>query len=57
LALVRATSDNGMAVTAACRQLELMRQTVAEETGGPQRHAPGLVVRADHHAARAADAD
>jgi hypothetical protein len=45
LALVRATSDNGMAVTAACRQLELMRQTVAEETGGPgMRHAPGLVV-------------
>jgi len=44
LALVRATSDNGMAVTAACRQLELMRQTVAEETGGPVRHAPGLVV-------------
>jgi hypothetical protein len=45
LALVRATSDNGMAVTAACRQLELMRQTVAEETGGGSRpHAPGLVV-------------
>jgi hypothetical protein len=44
LALVRATSDNGMAVTAACRQLELMRQTVAEETGGPVRHAPGLCV-------------
>jgi ethanolamine ammonia-lyase small subunit len=41
VALVRANSDNGMAVTAACRQLELMRQTVAEETGGPQRHAPG----------------
>jgi hypothetical protein len=33
-----------MAITAACRQLELMRQTVAEETGGSQRHAPGLVV-------------
>jgi hypothetical protein len=46
LALVRATSDNGMAVTAACRQLELMRQTVAEENRGGigQRHAPGLVV-------------
>jgi hypothetical protein len=44
LALVRATSDNGMAVTAACRQLELMRQTVAEETGGGVHHAPGLVV-------------
>jgi hypothetical protein len=48
LALVRATSDNGMAVTAACRQLELMRQTVAEETGGSQRHAPGLVVVIAH---------
>jgi hypothetical protein len=44
LALVRATSDNGMAVTAACRQLETMRQTVAWEAGGIQRHAPGLVV-------------
>jgi hypothetical protein len=44
LALVRATSDNGMAVTAACRQLELMRQTVAEETGGPRQSLPGLVV-------------
>jgi hypothetical protein len=49
LALVRATSDNGMAITAACRQLELMRQTVAEETGGiGQRHAPGLVVVIQH---------
>ena len=45
LALVRATSDNGMAVTAACRQLELMRQSIAEETGGRHQHiAPGLVV-------------
>jgi DNA repair ATPase RecN len=45
LALVRATSDNGMAVTAACRQLELMRQTVAEEGHGALRQSlPGLVV-------------
>jgi hypothetical protein len=34
-----------MAVTAACRRLELMRQTVAEDgSGGLRRHAPGLVV-------------
>jgi hypothetical protein len=45
LALVRATSDNGMAIVAACRQLEAMRQTIAEETGGVTRHAPGLVVQ------------
>jgi hypothetical protein len=33
------------AVAAAVRQLEAMRQTVAEETGnGITRHAPGLVV-------------
>ena len=44
LALVRATSDNGMAVTAACRQLELMRQTVAEETGGSALRTPGLQI-------------
>jgi hypothetical protein len=44
LALVRATSDNGMAVTAACRQLELMRQTVPEETGGPRQMVPGFVI-------------
>jgi hypothetical protein len=44
LALVRATSDNGMAVTAACRQLESMRQVVAEESGGPRQLVPGLVV-------------
>jgi hypothetical protein len=42
LALVRATSDNGMAV--ACRQLELMRQTVAEETGGSAQRTPGLQI-------------
>jgi hypothetical protein len=41
---VRTTSDNGMAATGACRQLELMRQTVAEETGGPRQSVPGLVV-------------
>jgi hypothetical protein len=40
LALVRATSDNGMAVTAACRQLETMRQTVAWEAGGVQVTRP-----------------
>jgi DNA repair ATPase RecN len=46
LALVRATSDNGMAIVAACRQLEAMRQTIAEETSnGVTRHAPGLVVQ------------
>jgi hypothetical protein len=46
LAKVRAESDNGMAVTAACRQLEAMRQTVAEETGnGVPRMQPGLVVQ------------
>jgi hypothetical protein len=45
LAAVR-LSDNGMAVAAAVRQLEAMRQTVAEETGnGFTRHAPGLVVQ------------
>jgi hypothetical protein len=46
LAKVRAESDNGMAVAAAVRQLEAMRQTVAEETGGGvPRMAPGLVVQ------------
>jgi hypothetical protein len=46
LAKVRAESDNGMAIAAAVRQLEAMRQTVAEETGGGViRHAPGLVVQ------------
>jgi hypothetical protein len=45
LAAVR-LSENGMAVAAAVRQLEAMRQTVAEETGGgATRHAPGLVVQ------------
>jgi hypothetical protein len=44
LALVRATSDNGMAVTAACRKLELMRQAVAEETGGSALRTPGLQI-------------
>jgi hypothetical protein len=44
LALVLATSDNGMAVTAACRQLELMRQTVAEESAGPRQSLPGLII-------------
>jgi hypothetical protein len=43
LAAVRADSANGMAVTAACRALELMRQTVAEESGGAPR-APGLQI-------------
>jgi hypothetical protein len=33
-----------MAVTAACRQLELMRQAVAEETGGLRPRAPGLQI-------------
>jgi hypothetical protein len=46
LAKVRAESDNGMAVAAAVRQLEAMRQTVAEETGnGVHRMQPGLVVQ------------
>jgi hypothetical protein len=43
LAAVR-LSDNGMAVTAACRQLELMRQTVAEEKGAQSRARPGLQI-------------
>jgi hypothetical protein len=37
-----------MAVVAACRQLELMRQTVAEEAGGTRLPAPGLVVVITH---------
>jgi translation initiation factor 6 (eIF-6) len=44
LAAVR-LSDNGMAVAAAVRQLEAMRQTVAEETsGGRAATMPGLVI-------------
>jgi hypothetical protein len=44
LAVVR-LSDNGMAVAAAVRQLEAMRQTVAEETrGGRAATMPGLVI-------------
>jgi hypothetical protein len=42
LAKVRAESYNGMAVAAAVRQLEAMRQTIAEETAkGVPRVAPG----------------
>lgn len=45
LAAVR-LSDNGMAVAAAVRQLEAMREAVSAETGGGvQRHAPGLIVQ------------
>jgi hypothetical protein len=44
LAKVRAESDNGMAVAAAVRQLEAMRQTVAEETRGGQGQRPGLQI-------------
>jgi hypothetical protein len=44
LAAVR-LSNNGMAVAAAVRQLEAMRQTVAEETrGGRAATMPGLVI-------------
>jgi hypothetical protein len=45
LAKVREGARNEMAVVAACRQLELMRLAVAEESGGVTRHAPGLVVQ------------
>jgi hypothetical protein len=48
LAKVREGSGNDMAVVAACRQLELMRQTVAEEAGGTRLAAPGLVVVITH---------
>jgi hypothetical protein len=45
LAAVR-LSDNGMAVAAAVRQLEAMRQTVAEETRGARAVTmPGLIVQ------------
>ena len=45
LAAVR-LSENGMAVAAAVRQLEAMRQTIAEETrGGRAATMPGLVVQ------------
>jgi hypothetical protein len=45
LAAVR-LSENGMAVAAAVRQLEAMRQTVAEETRGSRGvMMPGLVVQ------------
>jgi hypothetical protein len=48
LAAVR-LSDNGMAVAAAVRQLESMRQTVAEESrGGRAATMPGLVVQIVH---------
>jgi hypothetical protein len=43
LAAVR-LSDNGMAVAAAVRQLEAMRQTVAEESGAQSRTRPGLQI-------------
>jgi hypothetical protein len=43
LAAVR-LSDNGMAVTAACRQLEAMRQTVGEESGRQSGPRPGLQI-------------
>jgi hypothetical protein len=45
LAKVREGSGNDMAVVAACRQLELMRQSVAEEGGIARLPAPGLVVQ------------
>jgi hypothetical protein len=44
LAEVRSNSPNSMARVASARQLELMRTGAIEETGGPVRHAPGLVV-------------
>jgi hypothetical protein len=44
LAKVRAESDNGMAIVAACRQLEALRQAVAEETGSQSRTRPGLQI-------------
>jgi hypothetical protein len=40
LAELRAKSENGMAVVAAIKQLELMRQSAIEEARGPM--APGL---------------
>jgi hypothetical protein len=48
LAKVREGSGNDMAVVAACRQLELMRQTVAEEGGVARRPMPGLIVQIVH---------
>ncbi len=44
LALVRAEFDNGMAVAAAVRQLEAMRQSIVEETGGAQGQRAGLQI-------------
>jgi hypothetical protein len=44
LAELRATSEIGMAVVAAIRQLERMRQSMVEEARGPGVQQPGLVV-------------
>ena len=47
LAELRAKSENGMAVVAAIRQLELMRQSAIEEARGPMAPGapqPGLVI-------------
>jgi hypothetical protein len=44
LAKVRDTSENGMAVVAAVRQAELLRQNVIEEAGGPAQRLPGLQI-------------
>jgi hypothetical protein len=48
LAKVREGSGNDMAVVAACRQLEAMRQTVAEESGRQSAPRPGLVIVINH---------
>jgi hypothetical protein len=47
LAELRAKSENGMAVVAAIKQLELMRQGMIEEAHGPMRPGlpqPGVVI-------------
>jgi hypothetical protein len=44
LARVRDSSENGMAVVAAVRQAELLRQNVVDEAGGVEGRLPGLQI-------------
>jgi hypothetical protein len=41
---VRDTSDNGMAVVAAAKAIEMMKQEGQEITGGPLRQLPGVTI-------------